>query len=77
MRPFVRLPGLIDPHVHFRARARVQRDWNTGSGKARWRVGSRRSSTNHVVPPTSNPDCPAIRIERAEGKAYCDYGSSQ
>jgi dihydroorotase len=69
------LPGLIDPHVHFRAPGlEYKEDWNTGSQAAVAGGITTIIDNPNVVPPTSNPDALKLRVDAAKGKAYCDYG---
>lgn len=69
------LPGLIDPHVHFRVPGLdYKEDFNTGSQAA---VAGGITCINdmpNVVPPTQDVEGFRAKLACAEGKSYVDYG---
>ncbi|HEV8352908.1 MAG TPA: dihydroorotase family protein [bacterium] len=68
------LPGLIDPHVHFRSPGLEHKeDWETGS-KAAVAGGITMVIDNpNVIPPTATAQALEVKLDCARGAAYCDY----
>ncbi len=69
------LPGLIDPHVHFRSPGlEYKEDWETGSQAAA--VGGITTVLDmpNVVPPTSNVEGFHAKLDCARNHSYVDYG---
>jgi allantoinase len=68
------LPGLIDPHVHFRAPGLEHKeDFNTGSQAAVAGGITTVIDMPNVVPPTATVAGLHAKLDSAAGKAYCDY----
>lgn len=69
------LPGLIDPHVHFRSPGlEYKEDWDTGSQAAACGGITTVLDMPNVVPPTSTVEALQAKLERARGHSYVDYG---
>lgn len=69
------LPGLIDPHVHFRSPGlEYKEDWDTGSQAAAAGGITTVLDMPNVVPPTSSVETFQAKIERARDRSYVDYG---
>ena len=70
------LPGLIDPHVHFRQPG-VERkeDWRHGSAAAVCGGITTVIDMPNVLPPTADVDALQQKLSLADGNAYCDYAS--
>ena len=69
------LPGLIDPHVHFRSPGLdYKEDWETGSQAAAAGGITTVLDMPNVVPPTSTIEGLQAKLGRARGHAYVDYG---
>lgn len=69
------LPGLIDPHVHFRVPGLdYKEDFNTGSQAAAAGGITTIIDMPNVVPPTSNVDGFHAKVACAKGISYVDYG---
>jgi dihydroorotase len=70
------LPGLIDPHVHFRAPGlEYKEDWHTGSQAAACGGITTVLDMPNVVPPTSTVEALEAKLARARDRSYVDYGS--
>lgn len=68
------LPGLIDPHVHFRVPGlEYKEDFNTGSQAAVCGGISTVIDMPNVVPPTATVADLEAKLECAHGNSYCDY----
>jgi dihydroorotase len=69
------LPGLIDPHVHFRSPGlEYKEDFETGSlGAAAGGITTVIDMPN-VQPPTSNVEGFQAKVAAAQGRSYVDYG---
>jgi len=69
------LPGLIDPHVHFRSPGlEYKEDFDTGSQAAAAGGITTVIDMPNVLPPTSNIEGFQTKVERATNHAYVDYG---
>ena len=69
------LPGLIDPHVHFRAPGiEYKEDFDTGSQAAAAGGIATIIDMPNVVPPTANVEGFQAKVACAEGHSYVDYG---
>jgi dihydroorotase len=68
------LPGLIDPHVHFRVPGlEYKEDFNTGSQAAVAGGITTIIDMPNVIPPTATVAALQAKLECADGNAYCDY----
>jgi allantoinase len=68
------LPGLIDPHVHFRSPGlEYKEDWDTGSQAAAAGGITTVIDMPNVLPPTSNVEGFEAKLVCAK-KSYVDYG---
>jgi allantoinase len=69
------LPGLIDPHVHFRVPGLdYKEDFETGSQAAAAGGIATIIDMPNVVPPTSNVEGFQAKMACAQGHSYVDYG---
>lgn len=69
------LPGLIDPHVHFRAPGLdYKEDFDTGSQAAAAGGITTIIDMPNVVPPTSDVEAFQAKVACAEGRSYVDFG---
>jgi dihydroorotase len=69
------LPGLIDPHVHFRVPGLEHKeDFRTGSQAAVCGGITTVIDMPNVIPPTSTVEALELKLECARGNAFCDYG---
>src|SRR3989441_3204617 len=69
------LPGLIDPHVHFRAPGlEYKEDFDTGSQAAACGGITTVLDMPNVVPPTSDVEGFDAKVACAQGRSYVDYG---
>lgn len=69
------LPGLIDPHVHFRVPGLdYKEDFDTGSRAAAAGGITTIIDMPNVVPPTSNVEGFHAKVACAQGMSYVDYG---
>ncbi len=69
------LPGLIDPHVHFRAPGlEYKEDFDTGSQAAAAGGITTIIDMPNVVPPTANVEGFEAKVACARGRSYVDYG---
>lgn len=69
------LPGLIDPHVHFRVPGlEYKEDFETGSRAAAAGGITTVLDMPNVVPPTATVEAFHLKLERIRGRAYVDYG---
>lgn len=69
------LPGLIDPHVHFRVPGLdYKEDFNTGSQAAVAGGISTVIDMPNVKPPTSDLESLEMKLDCSRGNSYCDYG---
>ena len=69
------LPGLIDPHVHFRSPGlEYKEDWDTGSQAAVVGGITTVLDNPNVIPPTADVEALQLKLQKARGASYCDYG---
>src|SRR5579864_8983284 len=69
------LPGLIDPHVHFRVPGLdYKEDFDTGSQGAAAGGITTIIDIPNVIPPTSNVEGFHAKVACAKGISYVDYG---
>lgn len=69
------LPGLIDPHVHFRVPGLAYKeDWDTGSQAAAAGGITTILDNPNVVPPTADLEALQMKLDIARGASYVDYG---
>lgn len=69
------LPGLIDPHVHFRVPGLdYKEDFNTGSQAAAAGGITTIIDMPNVKPPTENVEAFQAKMACADGKSYVDFG---
>lgn len=70
----MRLPGLIDPHVHLRdPGATHKEDWDTGTAAALAGGFTAVLAMPNTTPPVTSPENLAGTLELAANKARCDY----
>jgi dihydroorotase len=68
------LPGLIDPHVHFRVPGLdYKEDFDTGSQAAVCGGITMIYDMPNVLPPTSDVESLQMKLDCANGKSYCDF----
>jgi dihydroorotase len=68
------LPGLIDPHVHFRVPGfDYKEDFSTGSAAAVCGGITTVIDMPNVLPPTTTVEALQVKLECAQGRSYCDY----
>lgn len=68
------LPGLIDPHVHFRSPGlEYKEDWNTGSQAAAAGGITTIIDNPNVIPPTADVEALELKVEKAKGNSFVDY----
>src|SRR5262245_10627746 len=69
------LPGLIDPHVHFRVPGlEYKEDFDTGSRAAVCGGITMIMDMPNVKPPTADVESLQLKLECAQGQSYCDFG---
>src|ERR1044072_209099 len=69
------LPGLIDPHVHFRVPGLdYKEDFDTGSQAAGFGGITSVIDMRTVKPHTSDVELFDITVDCARNKSYCDFG---
>jgi dihydroorotase-like cyclic amidohydrolase len=69
------LPGVINPHVHFREPGlEYKEDFNTGSTAAVMGGVCTVVDMPNTKPPTANPEIVALKERLIEEKSYCDIG---
>ncbi|MGQ0570380.1 MAG: dihydroorotase [Armatimonadota bacterium] len=69
------LPGLMDPHVHFRSPGlEYKEDWTTGSQASICGGITTILDNPNVVPPTADVDALQLKLDKAKGASYVDYG---
>lgn len=70
----LRLPGLIDPHVHMREPGAVHKeDWDTGTQAALAGGFTMVLAMPNTNPPVVDADTLLMALEAARQKARCDY----
>jgi dihydroorotase-like cyclic amidohydrolase len=73
--PFVRLPGLVDPHVHFREPGAIHKeDFDSGTAAALAGGFTQVLAMPNTQPPIT--DAPSFELAQmaAHAKARCDFG---
>lgn len=71
----IRLPGLIDAHVHFREPGYTQKeDFQTGTAAALAGGVTTILDMPNTLPPTATPERLREKVALAAAKAYCDVG---
>jgi dihydroorotase-like cyclic amidohydrolase len=71
----MRLPGLIDPHVHVREPgATYKEDWDTGTSAALAGGFTTILAMPNTRPPVTDAASLELALEAARQKARCDYG---
>jgi len=70
----LRLPGLIDPHVHLREPGGTHKeDWDTGTAAALAGGFTAVLAMPNTRPPITDADTLALSLDAAAAKARCDY----
>jgi carbamoyl-phosphate synthase/aspartate carbamoyltransferase/dihydroorotase len=70
----MRLPGLIDPHVHLREPGQIHKeDWDTGTSAALAGGITMILAMPNTKPPIFDAATLELALEAARGKARCDY----
>ncbi|HZQ06726.1 MAG TPA: amidohydrolase family protein, partial [Anaerolineae bacterium] len=73
--PKLKLPGLIDPHVHLRdPGATHKEDWTSGTAAALAGGFTCVMDMPNNTPPITNAETLAAKQRAASAKALCDYG---
>ena len=71
----LKLPGLIDPHVHFREPGATHKeDWDTGTSAALAGGFTMVLAMPNTNPPIFDAETLDLAHTAAKGKARCDYG---
>ncbi len=71
----IRLPGLIDPHVHMREPGATHKeDWDTGTQAALAGGFTTVLAMPNTNPPVTNQETLQLALDVAHSKAHCDYG---
>jgi carbamoyl-phosphate synthase/aspartate carbamoyltransferase/dihydroorotase len=70
----IKLPGLIDPHVHFREPGQTHKeDWDTGTSAALAGGFTMVLAMPNTKPPIFDADTLEMALKAAKQKARCDY----
>lgn len=70
----MKLPGLIDPHVHLREPGAIHKeDWASGTSAALAGGFTVVLGMPNTQPPITNSESLRIALDAAKEKAYCDY----
>jgi carbamoyl-phosphate synthase/aspartate carbamoyltransferase/dihydroorotase len=70
----IKLPGLIDPHVHLREPGATHKeDWDTGTSAALAGGVTLVLAMPNTTPPIFNADTFGLALDAARSKARCDY----
>ena len=70
----IKLPGLIDPHVHFREPGQTHKeDWDTGTSAALAGGFTMVLAMPNTKPPIFDAETLDMALTAAKGKARCDY----
>jgi carbamoyl-phosphate synthase/aspartate carbamoyltransferase/dihydroorotase len=70
----IKLPGLIDPHVHFREPGATHKeDWDTGTSAALAGGFTMVLAMPNTKPPILDAETLALALSAAKRKARCDY----
>jgi carbamoyl-phosphate synthase/aspartate carbamoyltransferase/dihydroorotase len=71
----LKLPGLIDPHVHLREPGQTHKeDWDTGTSAALAGGVTMVLAMPNTIPPIFDAGTLDLALEAARSKAHCDYG---
>jgi carbamoyl-phosphate synthase / aspartate carbamoyltransferase / dihydroorotase len=71
----LKLPGLIDPHVHMREPGAVHKeDWDSGTAAALAGGFTLVLAMPNTKPPVTDADTLELALSAAREKARCDYG---
>lgn len=71
----IKLPGLIDPHVHVREPGQTHKeDWNTATQAALAGGVTTILAMPNTKPPIFDESTLNLALDAAKGKARCDYG---
>jgi carbamoyl-phosphate synthase / aspartate carbamoyltransferase / dihydroorotase len=71
----LKLPGLIDPHVHFREPGATHKeDWDTGTSAALAGGFTMVLAMPNTKPPIFDAETLDLALKAAKRKARCDYG---
>ena len=71
----IRLPGLIDPHVHFRDPGQTYKeDWSSGTASALAGGYTCVLAMPNTSPPIVDSSSFEAIWDAAQGNAHCDYG---
>ena len=71
----LRLPGLVDVHVHLREPGGVQKeDFETGTKAAIAGGYTQILDMPNNIPPTVTPQALKDKIKKADGRIWCDLG---
>jgi carbamoyl-phosphate synthase/aspartate carbamoyltransferase/dihydroorotase len=71
----IKLPGLIDPHVHVREPGQTHKeDWGTATASALAGGVTMILAMPNTKPPIFDAETLALALDAAKGKARCDYG---
>ena len=71
----IKIPGLIDPHVHMRdPGATHKEDWHSGTTAALAGGFTIVLTMPNTAPPITSPEAFEIAVREAEKKACCDWG---
>jgi len=70
----IKLPGLIDPHVHLREPGATHKeDWDSGTSSALAGGFTTVLAMPNTQPPVTDGDTLGLALEAAQAKARCDY----
>src|SRR5512136_573360 len=70
----LKLPGLIDPHVHLREPGQTHKeDWDTGTSAALAGGVTMLLAMPNTSPPIVDAATLDLALEAAHSKAHCDY----
>jgi carbamoyl-phosphate synthase/aspartate carbamoyltransferase/dihydroorotase len=70
----LKLPGLIDPHVHLREPGAIHKeDWDTGTAAALAGGVTMLLAMPNTKPPIFDAETLSLALESARSKARCDY----
>ena len=71
----IRLPGLVDPHVHFRDPGHTYKeDWSSGTSSALAGGYTCVLAMPNTSPPIIDSSSLNTILDNAQGNAHCDYG---
>lgn len=70
----IKLPGLIDPHVHMREPGAAHKeDWDSGTRAALAGGFTAVLAMPNTSPPITDEDSLSLALDAARSKAHCDY----